>query len=153
MEWQAGLLHFRVSIIFILISLRLCCCLEKISSSYLIVFLECYNGCLLSFSCDFKCLLTNQNYFSNNSCRQGNNRSLWKCLFFESQIHFLKVIDNEFDNEQHKWYLWTNGRMIACVLKMRKEFCKVKTLFVDLLLRSKTSTIVIDLFVAYSNVI
>ena len=43
--------------------------------------------------------------------------------------------------------------MIACVVKLRKEFCKVKTLFVGLLLGSKTSTIVIDLFVAYSNVI
>ena len=62
-ERQAGLLHSRVSIIFILIRLRLCF-LEKISYSYLIVFLECYNGCLLSFSCNFKCLLTNPNYFS-----------------------------------------------------------------------------------------
>ena len=28
--------------------------------------------------------------------------------------------------KQHKWYLWTNGRMIACVVKMGKEFCKIK---------------------------
>ena len=42
--------------------------------------------------------------------------------------------------------------MIACVVKMQKEFCKVQT-FVGILLGSKTSNIVIDLFVAYSNVI
>ena len=92
-ERQAGLLHSRVSIIFILIRLRLCF-LEKISYSYLIVFLECYNGCLLSFSCDFKCLLTNPNYFSSNGSKQGIISSLWKCWFFKSQIPFLKLVDN-----------------------------------------------------------
>ena len=31
---------------------------------------------LFSFSCDFKCLLTNPIYFSNNSSKQGINISL-----------------------------------------------------------------------------
>ena len=60
-----------------LISLRLCCP-GKICSSYLIVLLECYNWWLFSFSCDFKYLLTNLGYFSNNSSKQGIN-SLCKC--------------------------------------------------------------------------
>ena len=38
--------------------------------------LECYNECLLSFYCDYKCLLTNSNYFSNNRSKQGINKSL-----------------------------------------------------------------------------
>ena len=59
-ERQARLLHSKASIMSILIRLGLCR-LEKISFSYVIVFLECYNGCLLSFSYDFKCLLTNLN--------------------------------------------------------------------------------------------
>ena len=74
-ERQAGLLNSRVSILFILIRLRLFC-LEKISSSYLIVFLERYNRCLFSFSCDFKYLLTNTDYFLNNNSEQSINRSL-----------------------------------------------------------------------------
>ena len=69
----------------------------KISCRYFIVFLECYNRCLLSFSCDFKCLLTDPNCFSKNSSKQGLNGSLWKCWFFKSQIYFLKLIYNEFD--------------------------------------------------------
>ena len=75
MERQAGLLHPRVSIKFILIRLRLYC-LEKIFSGYLIVFLEYNNRCLFSFSSDVKCLLTNPNYFSNNSSKQSFNGSL-----------------------------------------------------------------------------
>ena len=38
--------------------------------------LECCNECLLSFYCDYKCLLTNPNYFSNNRSKQGINKSL-----------------------------------------------------------------------------
>ena len=45
---KISLLHSRVSIIFILISLRLRCG-EKISSTDFIVFSECYNSWLFSF--------------------------------------------------------------------------------------------------------
>ena len=92
-ERQNGLLHSRVSIKFILIRLRLCC-LEKISYCYLIVFLEYRNGCLLSFSCDFKCLLTNSIYFSKTVVNRVLTEAYENAGFSKFRYTFFKLMGN-----------------------------------------------------------